>query len=207
MKKTAVVLVLIMAQWGPLLGQDKKLFEGEYEFNGKAGLASFEYVENKSGDIVLHGKFGFDRKYIDSLDKTVLSKLRVRGTYDNNRKVGEWLYDQEYHQIFLNDVENFEVNTSLESEDLELKASYKNNLPHGEWNYQENIFSRGRLESKFVAEPIQFDEGVITGEVLFKEFDDLNTYSIKGKLTKNGVMEGNWVFVYNEEERVRNPKI
>jgi hypothetical protein len=66
------------------------VYEGENEFKGKTGMATFEFKEDIDGNIILDGFFRFDRKEIDSLDQTLLTKFQARGSYKNDLKDRNW---------------------------------------------------------------------------------------------------------------------
>jgi hypothetical protein len=95
-------------------GQQRQRFEGDFTFNNQEGEAVFTFYEDRDGEIVIDGNFSFVRKSIDSLDRTLLSKLNVNGIYRQNQKHGRWRYDQEEHRVELRNVIDFEVITDLE---------------------------------------------------------------------------------------------
>lgn len=181
---------------GQLYGQQRERYEGEYTFNNQDGTAIFNFYENRDGDIIIDGNFSFVRKSIDTLDRTLLSKLNVNGAYRENQKHGRWRYDQEEHRVELRNVIDFEVITDLESEDYELTAVYNEGQLEGSWEYRENKFERGRIEPLFRADPINFSAGKIVGPISFEQFGDYLTYNINGRLDPQGVMIGEWVFTY-----------
>lgn len=180
----------------PAFGQQRQQYEGEFTFNNEEGIATFTFFEDRDGEIVIDGNFTFERRSIDTLDRTLLSKLNVNGFYRQNEKHGRWRYDQEEHRVELRNVVDFEVIADLESEDYELTAEYNEGLPHGVWDYRENKFERGRIEPLFRAQPINFTAGKITGDISFEQFGDYLTYNINGRLDSEGVMIGEWVFTY-----------
>jgi len=189
-----VAVLLLIA--GNSFGQQRERYEGEYTFNNKEGNAVFTFYEDRDGEIIIDGNFSFVRKSIDTLDRTLLSKLNVNGVYRQNQKHGRWRYDQEEHRVELRNVIDFEVITDLESEDYELTAEYNAGQLQGVWDYRENKFERGRIEPLFRADPINFSAGKITGNINFEQFGDYLTYNITGRLDPQGVMIGEWVFTY-----------
>jgi len=193
--KSVTILFLIFTTFHAY-GQQRERYEGEYTFNNQEGNATFTFYENREGEIVIDGNFSFVRKMIDTLDRTLLSKLNVDGIYRQNQKHGRWRYDQEEHQVQLRNVIDFEVITDLESEDYELSAQYAEGQLEGVWEYKENKFERGRVEPLFRANPINFSAGKITGPISFEQFGDYLTYNITGRLDPQGVMIGEWVFTY-----------
>ncbi|KEO72499.1 hypothetical protein [Anditalea andensis] len=176
--------------------QQRERYEGEYTFNNHDGTATFTFYENRDGEIVIDGNFSFVRRSIDTLDRTLLSKLNVNGVYRENKKHGRWRYDQEEHRVELRDVVDFEVVTDLESEDYELSATYNQGQLEGVWEYRENKFERGRVEPLFRSAPINFSAGKMVGDISFEQFGDYLTYNITGRLDPQGVMVGEWVFTY-----------
>ncbi|WP_209329234.1 hypothetical protein [Lunatimonas salinarum] len=182
--------------------QDKSLFDGLYEFKGRRGHATFEFSEGVDGEILLDGFFSFDRKELDSLDQTLLTKFQVRGTYTENLKSGSWHYDQERHKVILEDVVDFKLISKLESDDLEIKASYQDGKPHGEWQLVKNIFNGNKADIRALAEGIHFEEGVMKGNVSYRNFLNGYTQFIRGKLDSNGFLEGEWSLVYVQDSRL-----
>jgi hypothetical protein len=177
-------------------GQSESVYDGPYEFKGKAGQATFEFNEGVDGEIILNGFFSFDRKEIDSLDQTLLTKFQVKGTYKENIKEGSWSFDQERHKVTLEDVIDFKVISKLESEDLEIKANYKEGLPHGKWQLDEYEFIDNEKNLKARAEQINFVEGVMVGEVSYRRFLGEYTQFLRGSINENGFMDGEWSLVY-----------
>ncbi|WP_114750330.1 hypothetical protein [Pleomorphovibrio marinus] len=177
-------------------GQSETVYDGEYEFKGKTGRATFEFREDVDGNVIMHGFFNFERKEIDSLDQTLLTKFEARGNYEDNQKAGNWSFDQERHKVNLEDVIDFEVIASLESEDIEIKASYKEGLPNGVWQYLENIFEGGKVQERAKAEDINFDGGLMKGGIYYRSFYDNFTQFIRGEINDNGYMHGEWSLVY-----------
>ena len=153
-----------------VFGQSESVYNGHTKFKGKSGQATFEFNEGTDGEIILNEFFGFDRKEIDSLDQTLLTKFQVQGSYSNNIKEGSWSFDQERHKVTLEDVIDFKVLFQLESEDLEIKGIYKDGLPHGSWQLDERVFSNNEKSVKARAEEINFVDGVMIGEISYRNF-------------------------------------
>lgn len=179
-----------------VFGQSESVYDGPYEFKGKSGQATFEFNEGTDGEIILNGFFSFDRKEIDSLDQTLLTKFQVKGSYNNNIKEGSWSFDQERHKVTLEDVIDFQVLSQLESEDLEIKANYKEGLPHGSWRLDERVFSNNEKSIKAIAEKINFENGVMTGEISYRNFLGGYTQFLRGKVNDRGFMDGEWSLTY-----------
>lgn len=191
-----LIFFIILISTGLTYSQQREKYVGEYTFNNEEGQAEFSFFENREGNIILDGNFIFIRRTIDTLDRTLLSKLNVNGNFRQNQKHGRWRYVQEEHRVELRDVIDFEVITEIESENYELSAEYNEGLPNGIWEYKENKFERGRLEPLFRSDPINFSSGNITGGVSFEQFGDYLTYNISGRLDAQGVMTGEWIFTY-----------
>ncbi|HSJ69924.1 MAG TPA: hypothetical protein VK921_19750 [Anditalea sp.] len=191
-----LIFFIILITTGLTYSQQREKYVGEYTFNNEEGQAEFSFFENREGNIILDGNFIFIRRTIDTLDRTLLSKLNVNGNFRQNQKHGRWRYVQEEHRVELRDVIDFEVITEIESENYELSAEYNEGLPNGIWEYKENKFERGRLEPLFRSDPINFSSGNITGGVSFEQFGDYLTYNISGRLDAQGVMTGEWIFTY-----------
>lgn len=195
MKICLILLITVIFSFTGF-GQSESVYDGPYDFNGKEGLATFEFNEGTDGEIILNGFFSFDRKEIDSLDQTLLTKFQVKGSYNNNIKEGSWFFDQERHKVTLEDVIDFKLLYQLESEDLEIKGSYKDGLPHGSWQLDERVFSNNEKSVKARAEEINFVDGVMIGEISYRNFLEGYTQFLRGKVNERGFMDGEWSLTY-----------
>jgi hypothetical protein len=196
MHKRFLFSVLSVFQITLAVGQSDQVYDGVYEFKGREGIATFEFREDNDGNMVLDGFFRFDLKEIDSLDQTLITKFQVNGEFIDNKKNGNWIFDKERHKITLEDVINFEVKASLESEDIEVKAVYKEGVREGNWEFNENAYTQGELEPKATATGIKFSGGYIVDNFYFRSFEGDFTQFIRGEINENGYMDGEWSLVY-----------
>ncbi len=196
MRKLFLLSVLSVFQFTLVLGQSDQVYEGEYEFKGREGIATFEFTEGNDGNLILDGFFRFDLKEIDSLDQTLMTKFQVNGEFIDNQKNGNWSFDNERHKVNLEDVVDFEVKTSLESDAIEVKAVYKEGVREGSWEFNENTFTQGKLEPKATATSIKFSKGYIVDNIYFRSFEGNFTQYIRGEINENGYMDGEWSLVY-----------
>ncbi|MEX2567820.1 MAG: hypothetical protein WD431_17870 [Cyclobacteriaceae bacterium] len=196
MRKFFLFLIISIFQGTWVWGQSDQVFEGEYEFNGEKGIATFEFKEDKDDQMVLDGFFRFELKKIDSLDQTLLTKFQANGEYNENKKGGYWVFNKERHKVNLKDVINFEVKAELVSEELEVRATYKDGIREGGWGYEENVFTQGKLTPKATATRINFSKGFIVDDLYFRSFEGDFTQFIRGEINENGFMDGEWSLVY-----------
>lgn len=180
----------------------QKEFKGEYKFNNINGEATFQFIEGTEGNVIRQGDFTFIRKEIDTEDKTRFLKTEIKGFYDQGKKRGSWLYLDEDHQLKLQDVIDFEIVSDLKSSQIKLNAEYVNGIPNGKWFFEENEFSSGSLKNKAQAEEFLFKNGDIQGKFQFKLFVEKYTHFIKGELKENGIMNGEWTFVYQDKGKL-----
>ncbi|AFL84802.1 hypothetical protein Belba_2236 [Belliella baltica DSM 15883] len=182
--------------------QGQKEYQGEYKFNNINGKAKFQFVEDTDGKVIKQGEFSFVRKESDPKDKTRFLKTEIKGVYEQDKKKGSWTYLDEDHQLELEDIVDFELISNLESIQIKLEANYVNGIPNGKWKFEENEFSEGSLNKKAQAEEFLFKDGDIQGKFQFKSFTDDYTQFIRGELKDDGIMNGEWTFVYEAEGRL-----
>lgn len=194
MRSLLLILMITSFLSQALLAQEK--YEGEYTFNGLKGEATFEFVKGEGDAVIRQGEFKFIRNEKDKDDKTRVYKTRVEGFYDSDKKTGLWQYLDERHYIDLNDVNNFRLDYTINSEQIKLSANYKNGIPDGRWTFEENEYREGKLSPKSQADDFLFRNGDIEGKFQYKAFVGNRTHFIRGELTQNGVMNGEWTFVY-----------
>lgn len=179
-------------------GQEK--YKGEYKFNGLDGMGDFFYELGEKNRAILNGEFSFIRNVADSLDKRKLYKLEIKGEYDKNVKINEWLYLDQIHTIEFEDVVNFEPKIELKSTSINLNAVYANGKPVGNWKIEVQDFFNNESRLVFESQNLKFKNGNISGELHFKEFQNNEVYYIKGQTNEEGLMTGNWDFYYLEGE-------
>lgn len=195
MKRITLISILLLFNY---FVNAQERYEGEYTFNGLKGEASFEFIKGEGDDVIRQGEFIFIRNEKDREDKTRIYKTRVEGFYNEDKKTGLWDYLDERHYILLNDVNNFRLDYNINSEQILLKANYKNGLPDGKWTFEENEYKEGKLSPKSQAEDFLFRNGDLVGGFQYKSYVDNRTHFIRGELSQNGYMNGEWTFVYKE---------
>lgn len=178
----------------------QKEYRGEYKFNNINGEAIFEFMDGPEGTIIRQGSFSFIRKNRDSEDKTRFFKTVINGVYEKGKKSGSWFYLDEDHQLELKDVIDFELISDLKSSQFKLNANYDNGEANGKWTFEENEFIEGSLKKKAQAEGFFFKNGDLQGEFQFKTFVGDKTLFIKGELKDDGIMNGEWTIVYQNEK-------
>lgn len=181
-----------------LFAQDRSVYEGPYVFQEKEGEATFEFLEQNEQEQVLDGFFRFDFLENDSSDQTILYKFQVTGEYDENKRSGTWIFDQEKHRVIIEDVVNFKPVNRLESEEVYVEAEYKDGIKTGVWNFKENVFVNGKLNPKADATGISFSEGKIVKNIDYRDFEGDFTQLIRGEINESGYMDGEWSLAYLE---------
>lgn len=191
-------LLFLFLSISPLIINAQQVYKGEYSFNGIKGEGVIEFVEGEDKGMIKQGEFKFLRKERDREDKTRFLNTEVKGIYDQDKKSGLWEYIDERHHVLLNDVEDFKLMYDINSQQIKLKANYKEGLPDGIWTFEENEYKGGKLSRKSQAEDFRFRNGDIQGRFQYKSFVGDKTHFIRGELTRNGDMNGEWTFVYEE---------
>lgn len=183
-----------------LFAQDRSVYEGPYTFQEIEGLATYEFLDENDQDQVMDGFFRFDYQEKDSLDQTILYKFQVTGEHDKNKRSGTWIFDEEKHQIIIEDVVDFELIHSLISEEVYVEAVYEEGIKTGVWTFKENVFVDGELAPKADATGISFSDGKIVENIDYRNFEGDFTQLIRGEINTEGFMDGEWSLVYLDKE-------
>ena len=199
MKKKVLLILFLLS---PLFLFSQQIYKGEYSFNGLSGEGNFEFVEGEGNKMIKQGEFSFLRKDRDPQDKTKLYRTEVNGVYEQDKKTGVWEYQDEMHKVTLNDIEDFKLFYDINSQQIKLKANYKNGIPDGRWIFEENEFRDGKLNRKSQADDFLFRNGSIQGKFQYKSFVDNKTHFIRGELNRDGFMNGEWTFVYQDKGKL-----
>jgi hypothetical protein len=199
MKKKVLIILFLLS---PSLLFSQQIYKGEYSFNGLSGEGNFEFVEGEGNKMIKQGDFVFLRKQRDPEDKTRLYRTEVIGVYEQDKKTGVWEYQDEKHEVTLNDIEDFKLLYDINSQQIKLRANYKNGTPDGRWIFEENEFRDGKLNRKSQADDFLFRNGSIQGKFQYKSFVDNKTHFIRGELNRDGFMNGEWTFVYQDKNKL-----
>jgi hypothetical protein len=199
MKKKFLLILFLLS---PLLLFSQQVYEGEYRFNGLVGEGNFQFVKGEGNTMIKQGDFMFLRRERDPQDKTKLYRTEVIGIYEQDKKTGVWEYQDEKHEVTLNDIEDFKLLYDINSQQIKLRANYKNGMPDGRWIFEENEFREGKLNRKSQAEDFLFRNGDIQGRFQYKSFVENKTHFIRGELNKDGFMNGEWTFVYQDNGKL-----
>ncbi|KPQ17437.1 MAG: hypothetical protein HLUCCX10_06565 [Algoriphagus marincola HL-49] len=196
MKKCILVfLVLLLCAHG-VFSQDSRSYKGGFTFKGLRGIAELQYTLDDEMEPILNGPFVFNYSKMDSLERGLFRKLQVEGVYADDQKNGDWTYQQETHQIGIQDIVNRQIQAALSTNLIELKANYQNGGLSGTWNYSEKNWQDEDYLNVFVANDLTFEKDSLRGSVKFESKDPKRTYQIYGEVNKEGLMVGNWEFFY-----------
>ncbi len=207
MKSLGVVLMLqFCSLW--TFAQQKEKYQGNYRWNQFQGIAEFGYIPVGSDSMVLDGDFEFLSQ--SEPDSRIFEKNRVKGTYSKNIKTGRWSYRHENYQVLVEDVLDFKLDAKLKGTQINLEAGYKNGVPDGKWMFEEIFFNGQSKETRTYTDELLFKEGVLSEKLEIRFRDQERSQFIRGKFLPGGVMDGEWVLVYAQDERliseVRNYK-
>lgn len=90
-----VLFILLLAVVPQIItAQELKTYKGLY----KGGQATYTYYEAESGERIYHGPFNWT-----NTQKT----LTVNGRYRNDKKEGQWVYQEKYPQLILRQTANY----------------------------------------------------------------------------------------------------
>jgi hypothetical protein len=186
--------------WFSVTSFAQQNFKGDYTFNGLSGEAAFKYREGADQAMILNGDFRFERRQKDTEDGSVFYKTIANGTFLNNNRHGKWRFLEEKHQVALLDVTNFEVVADLDSKQTLIHGSYSNGVPNGIWNFTERVLKDKKLQLRSEVERMLFKDGYVQGQFQYKLFDNGRTFFVRGQLSDDGFMDGEWSLVYEIEE-------
>ena len=199
MRRIKLVLLL---QFCSLLAiaQQKEKYKGEYRWNQFKGIAEFEFIPAGKDSMILDGEFSFLSQ--SDPDSRFFEKNKVNGTYSKNIKTGRWTYRHENFQVLVQDVQDFKLDAQLTGTQINLEAGYKNGIPEGKWGYEEIFFNGKTKETRTFTDELLFKEGVLADKLEIRFRDQNRSQFIRGKFLPDGVMDGEWVLVYAQDERL-----
>lgn len=196
----SLIFFIVVSQ--QLLAQDLKSYEGTYQFNGVEGEAKFNYELNSSNESIFQGDFIFESSSKGSFSKNIFKKKVIKGKFELNKKVGQWNYLDELHQVTLDEVIDFKVLSSLESQQTKIVGNYKDGLPSGKWTVEESSFEGEKLKKTTQSDAIFFKNGEIINELQYKTFKGEKTEFLRGKLLAGGLLHGELAMVYEAEGKL-----
>ncbi|WP_439473979.1 hypothetical protein [Algoriphagus formosus] len=194
-KGILVFLVLLLCGHG-VFSQDTRPYKGGFTFKGLRGTAELQYTLDEEMEPILNGSFIFNYSKMDSLERGLFRKLQVEGVYAEDQKNGDWTYQQEIHQIGIEDIVNRQIQAALSTNLVELEANYQKGALSGSWSYSEKNWQGEEYLNVFVAKDLTFEKDSLLGSVNFESKDPKRTYQIYGQVNKEGLMVGNWEFFY-----------
>lgn len=182
--------------------QKKERFEGEYQWNQLRGRAEFDYILVENDSMVLDGDFIFTTQ--SDPESRFFEKNEVNGIYQKNLKTGRWSYSNDDFQILIRDVTNLKLDADLVGTRINLSASYKYGIPDGKWSYEEISLNGEQQEVRTSTDELLFKDGELSEKLEIRFIDQNQSQFIRGKLLENGVMDGEWTFVYSENNQLVN---
>jgi hypothetical protein len=200
--KNFVALIFFVFCAQQVFAQDLKSYRGAYKFNGIEGDAVFNYQLNPSNESILQGEFKFESSSKGSFSENIFNRKAITGRFELNKKVGQWTYLDENHQVTLDEVVDFKVLSKLESQQTKIVANYKEGLPTGKWTVEENSFEGEKLKKTAQSDAIFFKDGKLVNELRYKTFKGDKTQFLRGELLDGGILHGEFALVYESEGRL-----
>ena len=200
MKFSRCFLVLALLYSNDIWGQEKKIYSGAYSWRGFEGKADFEFYSFDKDSVVLDGDFKFQSKKLPQKDE--LLKVLVEGAYDRNKKAQKWNYLTEDYKVTIRDVKDLELVADLSGTLIELKANYEEGVPSGNWVYEEYSVDGPRKVRRAFSDQLLFKKGDLSEKLEIQFRNNGRAEFIRGKLLENGVMDGEWVIVYKEGDKL-----
>ncbi|WP_425636944.1 hypothetical protein ACPUEN_16215 [Algoriphagus yeomjeoni] len=196
MSKKILGLLIFFFSFQTSFSQDARAYKGGYTFKGLRGTAELSYTLDADMEPILNGPFSFHYSKMDSLKSGLFIKLQARGSYEEDLKNGTWSYNQETHNISIQDILNREIQATLSSKLVELQAGYENGSLNGKWNYLEKKWENDEYINLFEAQGLTFRRDSLQGPVKLVSRNPEKQYQIYGEVNDEGLMEGNWSFFY-----------
>lgn len=176
--------------------QKRKEFTGKLTTSdGNVGQAKFQYIERKD-DRLLDGDYKITFRSGDSLRKKIFRKIEWSGTYKEDKKHDKWVYQDYEHNVFIDDVAEFQLKTTLKSNVRELQANYKDGVPIDSWRFTEKRYEPSKPAVIITKGELPFVEGVINGKLTLEAIENNSRISIDGYANQLGHMDSLWVFEY-----------
>ena len=174
MKKLILLTLLICHN---AFSQDLKIYDGEYEdsYGGSGnGHAIYQYFENENYERIYHGNFSYESKLYTN-DRN--SRTVIQGRFENNNKVGDWVYNREYKKL---------------GDQTTIKGKYKKGLKDGQWSFYQKGYNENSANG--ITYYLTFKNDSLIGEV--------NIDGLKGNFDQKGGYTGKWVYNTGSSEKI-----
>lgn len=169
---------------------------------GITGEAQFEYFFNDNDQRVKNGDFLFEREVRDTLTPTTATYNRWEGQYNNNIKVGSWIYETKNHKVEIKEISDINLDYDIFTEDEILEINYVEGFPEGEFFLESTLYINNNRVKNLKYFETDFINGRMNGNFEFILSDeDKDLISVIGEVS-NGLMVGLWEFKYFEDNIV-----
>lgn len=167
------------------------------------GHAKFEYKVDGLSKVSKEGPFHFNYENIEyEKDLMHFKKETWTGEFEDDKKVGRWLYHRKNSSIQIQGFEGRDLQYFVETKIADIKAKYKEGIPEGDWEYLGLLIDEKSMET--VTEDIQvsFLDGKFHGDIFCTLVNGEDSVTING-YSDEGLLEGSWIFKFNDhfEER------
>lgn len=168
---------------------------------GEPGKAKFEYYEDREGRKIKHGDFTFIRENRPESSGTTAVYEFWKGRYNENVKVGEWVYETRKHLVDIRNISDVNLDYSILTEEEVLNITYNNGFPEGEILMESTLYANKEPVKKLKNFRTNLQNGRIHGEFEFLAANETeDSLSVYGRV-ENGLMVEEWGFNYFYDDR------
>lgn len=163
--------------------------------SGDSATVQYEYYESR-GNRILQGNYQLSATTSRQQDSLSFEKILWKGAFNKNAKQGDWDYQYQQHKVWVSDVSEFNVKTSLTSEFSSLDALYKEGKPDGKWTFTQNVFEQGERKAMLAEGSLRFSNGVLVDAFQFTSRKSELPVVIRGRFDDAGFLHDAWRLDY-----------
>lgn len=189
--------------------QEKRTYDSSYQpILGLSGQARFTYSFDKDGKRIKEGPFFFQSRQKDSLNPSLFIYEEWKGQYVANKKQGPWIYKKTRQYVQLEDVEKWELQYQLKTEERIIKAHYKDDLPDKDWELSRTVYRNKEVVEQTEYFRTSMQNQRMQGKIeLQYRIDSMQSGRILG-YAKNGLMDSTWKLeIQNGDSLIREQRI
>ncbi len=170
-------------------------FEGTVEvFDGKSGTATYQFSESR-GSKVLNGNYMLVIQQSDSINQLSFSKESWSGTYKNNQRDGDWLFEKRLHDLVVKGIDSYQLQYDILSTEEVLAGSFDNGLHAANWKYRISSVKNGDFQKNLAVSDIDFSGGKVRS-ISYSSAADSIPFVINGRVNASGFLDSTWRFGY-----------
>jgi hypothetical protein len=166
--------------------------------SGDSATVQYEFYESR-GVRILQGNYQLSATTSRQQDSLSFEKILWKGTFNKNTKQGDWDYQYQQHKVWVSDVAEFNVKTSLTSEYSSLDAYYNEGSPDGKWTFTQHVFEQGERKATLAEGSLRFSNGVLVDAFQFTSRKPELPVVIRGRFDDEGFLHDAWQLDYMQD--------